>query len=43
MLKQIKYLWMNFWGQRYRVYKNNDLIKEILIYHKRIYIEDLKK
>lgn len=34
--------WKRFWGNYYRIYDgNNRVIKEILVYHKRIYlIED---
>lgn len=31
--------WKRFWGSYYRVYdSNNKLVKEILIYHKKIYL-----
>ncbi len=36
--KKFKIGWRNFWGTRYRIYENEELIKEIIIYHKRIYI-----
>lgn len=30
--------WKKFWGKRYRIYKNNKEVKEILIYKHQIYI-----
>lgn len=38
ILKKIRKLWISFWGNRYRVFEDDKLINEILIYHKRIYI-----
>ena len=37
-IKKIRKLWISFWGNRYRVFEDDKLINEILIYHKRIYI-----
>ena len=31
-------MWINFWGNRYRVYKDDKEIYELLIYKKRIYV-----
>lgn len=31
-------LWKKFWGKTYRIYKNNKMVCEILIYHHKIYI-----
>lgn len=42
-MKKLKKLWINFWGHRYRVYRKDELVKEILIYHRKIYeMEDFK-
>ena len=38
-LKKFKKKWINFWGSRYRVYKNNKKLGEIVIYKKKIYID----
>ena len=37
-MKKIKWIWIKFWGNRYRVIKNDELLKEIVIYDHRIYI-----
>ena len=34
-MKKIKWIWIKFWGSRYRVIKND---KEIIIYHHKIFI-----
>jgi len=36
-MKKFLKIWINFWGHRYRIFQNDRVIKEILIYHKRIY------
>ena len=41
-MKKLKRLWINFWGNRYRVFEDDKVIKEILIYHRRIYILNKK-
>ena len=28
-MKKIKWIWIKFWGNRYRVIKNDELLKEI--------------
>lgn len=43
MFKKIKVLWRNFWGNRYRVYENGVLTKELLIYHRKIYVKKNKE
>lgn len=40
--KIIRY-WQNFWGTKYWIIENGIKIKEILIYHKKIFIKDLRK
>lgn len=37
-LKRFKIAWRNFWGTRYKIYDNEELVREIIIYKKRIYI-----
>jgi hypothetical protein len=37
---KFKKFWINFWGKRYRVYENNVLIKEVIFYHHKIYVEN---
>ncbi|MEG1582222.1 MAG: hypothetical protein RR334_03635 [Clostridia bacterium] len=37
-MKSIMKLWRSFWGNRYRVYKEDEKVAEVLIYHKKIYI-----
>jgi len=40
-LKKLCWLWKLFWGNRYRIYdKDKNEIKNILIYHKKIYLLD---
>ena len=41
-LKRFKIGWRNFWGHRYRIYENEELINEIILYKKRIYIQNKK-
>ncbi len=36
--KRFKIGWRNFWGTRYRVYENEKLIQEVILYHKKFYI-----
>ena len=43
IIKKISWIWKNFWGSIYRVYEDDKKIKEILIYHKRIYLLNNKK
>ena len=41
MSKKLSWYWKLFWGNRYRIYdKEKNKIKEILIYHKKIYLLD---
>ncbi len=37
-LRRFKIGWRNFWGTRYRVYENEKLIQEVILYHKKFYI-----
>ena len=37
-LKRFKTGWRNFWGTRYRVYENEKLIQEVILYHKKFSI-----
>ena len=40
-LKKLSWMWKLFWGNRYRIYdKDKKEIKNILIYHKKIYLLD---
>ncbi len=34
-------IWRNFWGAKYWIVENGLKTKEILIYHKKIFIKDL--
>lgn len=43
MFKKFRKLWIRFWGNWFRVIKDEEEIAEILIYHKRIYILKCKK
>lgn len=39
--KSILWKWKRFWGNYYRIYdSNNKVIKEVLVYHKKIYLLD---
>jgi len=38
-MKSLKNLWINFWGNNYRVYEDDKEVYRILIYHKKIYIK----
>ena len=38
VLKKISWSWKKFWGYRYRVIKDDKVIQELLIYHRKIYI-----
>jgi len=41
MSKKLSWYWKLFWGNRYRIYdKDKNKRKEILIYHKKIYLLD---
>jgi hypothetical protein len=42
MLKKFRKKWIRFWGNWFRVIKDDEEIAEILIYHKRIYILNYK-
>lgn len=35
-------LWQRFWGKKYRIYKNEEIVCEILVYHHKIYIKEVK-
>lgn len=37
-MKSIMKLWRGFCGSKYKVYKDNEKVAEILIYHRSIYI-----
>lgn len=37
-LKKFKIVWRNFWGTRYKVYEDDKLIQEVILYHKKFYI-----
>lgn len=43
MLQKFKVLWRNFWGTRYWVYEDDKREKELLIYHRRIYVKKIKE
>lgn len=36
--KRFEIGWRNFWGTRYRVYENEKLIQEVILYRKKFYI-----
>ena len=38
--KKISWLWKSFWGRRYWIYKNDEMVQTILIYKRRIYLID---
>ena len=38
IIKKTKWLWINFWGKKYRIIKNGKAVKEILIYRHKIYV-----
>ena len=40
---KLKKIWMNFWGKKYRIYEEDIPQKEMLIYHRKIFIYKLKK
>lgn len=46
IFKRVCWTWKRFWGYRYRIIEDEKVIREILIYHRKIYIlkskEDLK-
>lgn len=42
-MRKIRTMWKNFWGNKYWIYENNILTKEILVYHKKIYIKNIAK
>lgn len=37
-INKVSWLHKNFWGNRYKIIKDNKVIKEMLVYHKKIYI-----
>ena len=37
-MKKIKWLWIKFWGNNYRIIKDGNVIQEVLFYHHKIYI-----
>lgn len=37
-MKQLKKMWVSFWGKRYWIYEDEKELCEILIYHHKIYI-----
>ncbi len=43
MINMFKIFWRNFWGSRYWIYENNTLTKEILVYHRKIYVKNIKE
>ena len=45
MFKRFKILWRNFWGSRYWIwiYEDETLTKELLIYHRKIYVKEIKE
>lgn len=36
-------LWRNFWGTKYWIVEDNKKTKEILLYHKKLYIREIGK
>lgn len=40
---KMKKLWISFWGNRYWVYEDDKREKELLIYHRRIYVKKIKE
>ena len=43
MFKKFKISWRNFWGSRYWIYEDETLTKELLIYHRKIYVKEIKE
>lgn len=43
MFKKFKILWRNFWGSRYWIFEDETLTKELLIYHRKIYVKEIKE
>lgn len=41
MRKRFKDIWKNFWGTKYWIVQDNKKTKEILVYHKKIYIKKI--
>jgi hypothetical protein len=37
-MKKLKWIWINFWGKRFWIIKDEKTIQEILFYHHKIYI-----
>lgn len=42
-MKRFLWKWKLFWGDCYKVYNDDKLIVQILIYHKKIYILEKDK
>lgn len=42
MFKKFIWNWKKFWGYRYRVFKDDKVVEELLIYKRRIYILEQK-
>lgn len=40
--KKLRNIWRGFWGRKYRIYENDVLTNELLIYHRKIYLKKLK-
>lgn len=40
--KKLRNIWKDFWGRKYRIYENDVLTNELLIYHRKIYLKKLK-
>lgn len=40
--KKLRNIWRGFWGRKYRIYENDVLTNELLIYHRKIYLKKLR-
>ena len=37
-IKELFKIWRRFWGNRYRIYRDDKQIEQVLIYHRKIMI-----
>ena len=42
-MKKLKKLWINFWGNKYRVYKDDKEIYRAIVYGKKVYVEEVNE
>ncbi len=42
-MNKLKKSWINLWGNKYKVIKNDKVISKLLIYHKKVYVIDKEK